>query len=214
MLGSKGDFVKIYLRKLFVAMVALFCVAGTAFGIELSATVPVSQTSDTAANAKINATNLARRQILYNVLSQYAQSAELNGLIYDTSSDELMNLISSTSVSNEQISSDTYSANITMVVDNMAAKKWLDRAEIQNWIPLEETSEKFMVLMVVPNGLADWAELKRITREGKVEIETQTISGNQILAKLPLNYQSKFMAAVREMGWKYTNNGGVLQVWK
>ena len=138
----------------------------------------------------------------------------MNGLIYDTSSDELMNLISSTSVSNEQISSDTYSANITMVVDNMAAKKWLDRAGIQNWIPLEETSEKFMVLMVVPNGLADWAELKRITREGKVEIETQTISGNQILAKLPLNYQSKFMAAVREMGWKYTNNGGVLQVWK
>ena len=72
----------------------------------------------------------------------------------------------------------------------------------------------FMVLIVVPNGLADWAELKRITREGKVEIETQTISGNQILAKLPLNYQSKFMAAIRENGWKYTNNGGVLQVWK
>ena len=88
----------------------------------------------------------------------------LEKLIYSiskaTSSDELMNLISSTSVSNEQISSDTYSANITMVVDNMAAKKWLDRAGIQNWIPLEETSEKFMVLMVVPNGLADWAELK------------------------------------------------------
>ena len=205
---------KICCKKLFVAVFALFCVATCAFGIELSATVPVNQTSDTAANAKINATNLARRQILYNVLSQYAQKEELNGLIYDTSSDELMNLISSTSVSNEQISSDTYSANITMVVDNMAAKKWLDRAGIQNWIPLEETSEKFMVLMVVPNGLADWAELKRITREGKVEIETQTISGNQILAKLPLNYQSKFMAAVREMGWKYTNNGGVLQVWK
>ena len=126
----------------------------------------------------------------------------------------MTDLISETSFDGAKISDSTYSANITMVVDNMAAKKWLDRAGIQNWIPLEETSEKFMVLMVVPNGLADWAELKRITREGKVEIETQTISGNQILAKLPLNYQSKFMAAVREMGWKYTNNGGVLQVWK
>ena len=205
---------KICYKKLFVAVFSLFCVTGFAFGVELSATVPVNQTSDTANNAKINATNLARRQILYNVLSQYAQREELNGLIYNTSSDELMNLIASTSVANEQISSDTYSANITMVIDNLAAKKWLDKAGIQNWIPLEETSEKFTVLMVVPNGLADWAELKRITREGKVEIETQTISGNQILAKLPLNYQSKFMAAIRENGWKYTNNGGVLQVWK
>ena len=195
-------------------MFALLCVAGGAFGFELSATVPVNQTSDTAANAKINATNLARRQILYNVLSQYAQKEALNGLIYDTASDELMNLISSTSVANEQISSDTYSANITMVVDNRAAKKWLDAAGIQNWVPLEEAKEMFMVLIVVPNGLADWAELKRITREGKTEIETQTIVGNQIVAKLPLNYQSRFMAAVREAGWKYTNNGGVLQVWK
>ena len=195
-------------------MSALFCGTLSAFGFELSATVPVNQTSDTAANAKIDATDLARRQILYNVLSQYAQQAELNGLIYNTPSDELTNLIASTSVANEQISSDTYSANITMVVDNYAVKKWLDNAGVQNWIPLEENKEKFMVLIVVPNGLSDWAELKRITREGKVEIETQTIVGNQIVAKLPLNYQSKFMASVRELGWKYTNNGGVLQVWK
>jgi len=125
-----------------------------------------------------------------------------------------MNLISSTSVANEQISSDTYSANITMVIDNRAAKKWLDAAGIQNWIPFEEAKEKFTALIVVPNGLADWAELKRIAREGKVEIETQTMVGNQIIAKLPLNYQSRFMAAVREAGWRYTNNGGVLQVWK
>lgn len=195
-------------------MFSLLCSAGTAFGFELSATVPVSQTSDTATNAKINATNLARRQILYNVLSQYTQHEELNGLIYNTQSDDLMNLISSTSVSNEQISSDTYSANITMVIDNRAAKKWLDAAGIQNWIPLEEAKEKFTVLIVVPNGLADWAELKRITREGKAEIETQTMVGNQIVAKMPLNYQSKFIAAVREAGWRYTNNGGMLQVWK
>ena len=195
-------------------MVACFCVVNGVSGLELSATVPVNQTSDTAANAKINATNLARRQILYNVLSQYAQKEELNGLIYNTQSDELMNLISSTSVANEQISSDTYSANITMVIDNRAAKKWLDAAGIQNWIPFEEAKEKFTALIVVPNGLADWAELKRIAREGKVEIETQTMVGNQIIAKLPLNYQSRFMAAVREAGWRYTNNGGVLQVWK
>ena len=200
-------------KNLFVA-IALLCATGGAFAVDLVATVPVNQTSDTAANAKINATNLARRQILYNVLSQYSQKEELNGLIYNTSSDELMNLIASTSVANEQISSDTYSANITMNIDGIAAKRWLDSNGIRNWIPLKDSVEKFTVLIVVPNGLADWAELKRITRAENVEIETQSMSGNQIIAKMPLNYRAKFTASVRELGWKYADNGGVLQVWK
>ena len=41
-----------------------------------------------------------------------------------------------------------------------------------------------------------------------------TIVGNQIVAKMPLNYRSKFTVGVREMGWKYADNGGVLQIWK
>ena len=203
------------MKKLFVVLVSLFCVVHASFGLELSATVPVNQTSDTAANAKINATNLARRQILYNVLSQYAQKEELNGLIYNTSSDELMNLISSTSVANEQISSDTYSANITMVIDNYAAKRWLDDKGIQNWVPLNNASaEKFTAFIVVQNGLVDWAELKRIARDGNVEIETQSMVGNQIVVKMPLDYRTRFTAAIRGAGWKYADNGGVLQVWK
>ena len=194
---------------------AVFCVAHASFGFELSATVPVNQTSDTAANAKINATNLARRQILYNTLSQYSQKEELNGLISKTSSDELMNLISSTSVANEQISSDTYSANITMVVDNYAAKRWLDEQGVQNWVPLNnESAEKFTAFMVLQNGLVDWADLKRIAREGNVEIETKSMVGNQIVAKMPLSFRTKFISAIRGVGWKYADNGGILQVWK
>ena len=68
---------KAYCKTLFGLVVTLFCVADVAFGFELTATVPVNQTSETAAKAKINATNLARRQILYNVLSPYAQKEEL-----------------------------------------------------------------------------------------------------------------------------------------
>jgi len=203
-----------FCKNLFVVALSLLCVTGIAYGFELSGTVPVNQTSETAANAKVKATDLALRQILYNVLSQYSQMEELNGLIYNTQTDELMNLISSTSVANEQISSDTYSANITMVIDNYAAKKWLDKAGVQNWIPLEESTEKFTLFIVVPNGLVDWAELKRLTRADNMDIETQTMAGTQIVARLPLSYKSKFMVAVRDYGWKYTDNGGILQVWK
>ena len=183
-------------------------------GFELKGTVPVNQTSDTAANAKVYATNLARRQILYNVLSQYSQPEALNTLLHDSSSEELMDIISSTSVANEQISSDSYSANITMIIDNDSAKKWLDSKGVQNWVPLKNSVEKFTAFIVVQNGLVDWAELKRIARAGNVEIETQTIVGNQVVVKMPLSYRARFTAAARSAGWKYTDNGGVLQLWK
>lgn len=203
-----------YYKNFFGAFFISICLTGGALAFELSGTVPVNQTSDTAADAKINATNLARRQILYNVLSQYAQKEALNGLIYNSSVEDLMNVVESTSVSNEQISTDSYSANITMVLDNMAAKQWLDSNGVQNWVPLKDSVEKFTALIVVQNGLVDWAELKRIARAGNVEIETQTIVGNQVVVKMPLNYRTKFTAAVRGAGWKYTDNGGILQVWK
>ena len=185
-----------------------------AFGAGLSGSVSVNQTSDTAAKAKINALNSARRQILTNVLSQYANKDSLNELMQKTSNDDLMNLILSSSVSNEQMSANGYSAKITMNIDNDAAKKWLNANEVQNWVPLMESDEKFSVLMTVPNGLQDWAELKRIVRADNIEIETQNLQGKQIIAKMPLSYRTKFTAAIRGAGWKYADKDGVLQIWK
>ena len=47
-----------------------------------------------------------------------------------------------------------------------------------------------------------------------IEIETKTISGNNIIAKLPVSYRTKFTIAVRDAGWKYSDNDGILQLWK
>lgn len=189
-------------------------VSSDAFGATLSGSVFVNQTSDTAANAKINALNSARRQILTNVLSQYSDKNSLVELVKETSSEDLMNLILSSSVANEQMSSNGYSANITMNIDNDAVKKWLNGKGVQNWVPLAESDEKFTVSIIVPNGVQDWAELKRIAREDNIEIETQNLKGNRIIAKLPLSYRAKFTAVVRGAGWKFADNDGVLQIWK
>lgn len=180
----------------------------------LSGTVSVNETKDTAAEAKTFALNNARRQILYNVLSQYSEKNALAELVKDASSDELTNLILSTVVSNEHIATNAYSANITMNIDNDAVKKWLNEHEIQNWVPLVESDEKFVASIVVLNGIVDWSEIKRVARELNIDIETQSMTGNQVVAKLPLNSRTKFTAAVRALGWKYADNGGVLQVWK
>ena len=189
-------------------------VASNSFGVGLIGEVSVNQTSDTAANAKTNAINSARRQILSNVLAQYSDKDSLIELIQNTSDEDLMNVISSTSVSNEQMSSTGYSANITMNLDNDAVKKWLNSNNVQNWVPLMESGERFTVVMIVSNGIQDWAELKRVARDDNIEIETQNITGKQVVAKMPLSYRTKFTAAVRDAGWKYTDNDGVLQIWK
>lgn len=204
-----------FLPKNLCVLICLFAgVVCDAYGAGLSGSVSVNQTSDTAANAKINALNSARRQILTNVLSQYANKESLAQLIKDTSSDDLMNLILSSSVSNEQMSANRYSAKITMNIDNDAAKKWLNLNDVQNWVPLTESDEKFTVSVVVSNGLQDWAELKRIVRADNMEVETQVLQGNQAIIKMPLSYRTKFTAAVRGAGWKYSDKDGTLQIWK
>ena len=156
-----------------ISFCSLVLTAQATFAVNMSGTVYVTQTSETAAEAKTDAMNYARRHILSTVLSYYTESGALYELLQNTSNAELVDLISSSSVANEKISADSYSANITMNVDNQAAKKWLVEHEIPNWIPNSETVEKFSMFIVVPNGLSDWAELKRIARESGADIETQ-----------------------------------------
>jgi len=206
--------VKTLYKSLWLIPFALTCMISDASSVELNGSVSVTQVSDTAAKAKVNAMNLARRQILFNVLSQYSNKDYLNDALQKSSDEDLMNLVVSTSVSNEQISSTGYSANVMMNLDNDAIKRWLNDNGVQNWVPLKQSDEKFTTFIVVQNGVADWAELKRIVRDDNIDIETQSIIGNQILAKMPLNYRSKFTINIRNAGWKYADNGGILQVWK
>ena len=180
----------------------------------LSGTVTVNQSSDTAAQAKNKAMSIAGRQVLLNVLSQYSDADALNNLIQNTSDDILLNFINSTSVSNEHISANAYSAKITVNLDNSAVKDWLVQNGVQNWIPVTESAERFTISVTVPNGISDWAELKRIARENNVELETQIIKGDNVIVKMPVSMRTKFTAAIRAAGWKYADNDGVLQIWK
>lgn len=205
---------KFWCKNLFVALFFVVGIIPMVNAVELSGNVAVNQVSDTAANAKSKAMNLARRQILFDVLSQYTQKDYLNEVLQNAADDELLDLVASTSVANEHISSNAYSANVTMNLDNDAVKNWLNNQGIQNWIPSKYSDEKFTAFIVAQNGLADWAELKRVARDDKIDIETQNITGNQIVAKIPVNYRSKFTVNIRKIGWKYTDNGGILQIWK
>lgn len=197
----------------FVLLIALFlpCVLSAA---DLQGFVIVNQTSDTAANAKAEAMNFARRQILSDVLLPYTDSQALRELLDGTRDADLVDFISSTSVSNEQISSNSYTANIMMLIDSGAVKNWLISNNVQNWVPTGDAVDKFSMFIVAPKGVFDWAELKKIARDAGVEIEPVVIVGNQIYAKMPANHRTRFTAGLPGMGWKYADNSGVLQIWK
>ncbi len=181
---------------------------------KLTGSLPVHQVSDTAADAKIKAVNSANRQILLNVLSKYSDVDALKELVNNTSDKDLLNFIDSSSVSNEQISATAYSAKITVNFDNVSVKNWLTQNNVQNWVPFAESAEKFVLSFKLQNGISDWAEIKRIARESDIELDTQSIAGNNVVAKMPVSGRTKFTIAVRDAGWKYSDKDGVLQVWK
>ena len=200
----------------FCSIFALFGVflSPTCFATTLSGKAVVNQTSDTASKAKTEAMNIARRQILLQVLSDYADVESLTSLMENVDDADLVPLISASSVSNEQMSVDSYSATITMNLDNDIVKQWLISNEIKNWVPGSETAAKYSLFIVVDNGLSDWAELKRLARETGTDIEIKTILGNQIFAQMPFSLRSNFTLAIRESDWKYSDKNGILQVWK
>ena len=197
---------------LFAFVVVAFSHIG--FAAPLSGMTVVNQTSETAAKAKSEAINVARRQILQDVLLGYADQDALSALLEKTEDAELVMLIAASSVANEQISADSYSATITMTLDNDVVKQWLVTNEVQNWVPNEENAEKHPLFIVVKNGIADWAELKRFAREIGTDIEIKTIIGNQIFAQIPFNMRKNFTTIIHEADWKYADKGGILQIWK
>ena len=114
---------KFCFKRFFVTVLLLGLCSADSFAVNLIGAASISQTSETAAKAKTEAMNIARRRILLDVLSNYSELDALTQLVNDTSDDDLVGFISATSVSNEQISSETYSATITMDIDNDAVKK-------------------------------------------------------------------------------------------
>ena len=171
-------------------------------------------TSDTASTAKNMAFNEARRQIITDVLKQYANVEQLDELIKNSSDAQLTELITSSSVDGEQQSDTTYSANITMTVNRDLARNWLTENNVQNWLTDGGTGDVFVVQAVMSDRLAGWMELRRIARAEGINLATQYINGNQITIEVPVANRAEFTIALREAGWQYADQNGVLHILK
>jgi hypothetical protein len=202
--------------KIFTVLSFLVCVADAARAQNLSSVASVNVTSDTAATAKNMALNEARRQIATEVLSQYSNPGQLADLMQDTQDSVLTNLISSTSIDGERLSATTYSANIKMTIDPVAAKKWLADNEIQNWLGLDDdaNADKSTAIISLSGGLRDWIELAQALRVEKLGLDVKRIYGGQVTAAFPATARTKLISAIQNAGWQYSSADGFMQIWK
>lgn len=177
--------------------------------------VTVNISSDTAVNAKNIAFDEARRQILSDSLRQYADVDTLTDAIKNADSADLANMVSASTIGDEQSSNTTYSARISISFDAAAVRGWLTDNQIQNWLP--DTSVQDSVAVIVnmsANRLSQWIELTDIARTEKIDIQPQKISGNVINLVIPVDKRGAFTIALRERGWKYADIDGALRIWK
>ena len=194
-------------------ILSLFAMSA-ASAADLHGNVSLNITSDTAAAAKNIAMVEARRQIVSDVLAQYSDRALLMDALGATGDEVLNSLIASTSIAGEQVSTTTYSANISMEIDAGAARSWLMENGIQNWLPNADGENRLVVLAEMSSPLVQWVELKDISRREKIDINVKNINGNQLMIDLPVTSRGAFTIALRENGWRYSNMDGALRVWK
>ncbi len=201
------------LNKLLLAM--LFAIAPFgAIAADLVGVASVNVTSDTAAAAKDMAFDEARRQIINDVLGQYSIPDLLADAVQNASSADLTNLIAASSISGEQQSETTYSADITMTIDRDAARAWMTENNVQNWLTDGKSGDRFVVQIVMSDKLAGWIELNNIVRAEGIEMDTKYINGNQVTVEIPVASRGAFTIAIGEAGWRYADQNGVLHILK
>ena len=202
------------MKRFFV--VAVLCgVPALCMAAGLTGTAHVNITSDTATTAKKMAFDEARRQIIVDVLSPYADSSALRGAVADEKNAVLTTLVESSGISGEKFSDTTYSANIKMTVNRVAAKNWLLGRDVQNSLSTEEeTGNKFTIIATLNDKFADWGQIRRAASGAGVDLETESINGNQIVFHAYAGKRGALTIALRENGWRYQDRDGLLHIFK
>ncbi|MDE6478250.1 MAG: hypothetical protein K2L94_03305, partial [Alphaproteobacteria bacterium] len=144
----------------------------------------------------------------------YSDTSQLDLLLKDAPDNDLTYLITSSSIDNEQQSATTYSANITMTLERVAAQNWLNDNGIPNWLGDSASADRTLVFVNLANGLGDWVNLQSIARNDGIEMYTRRISGPQVVVEIPASNRSAFTASVAAGGWRYADMDGTLRLWR
>ena len=205
-------------KLLYYGMCFVF-VTMAAMAVELTGTTHVNVTSDTATQAKNKAFNSARREVILRELRQYANPEQLEAALKNSSNEDLMNIISSSSLDSEKISDTSYSANISFVIDGDAAHSWMEKYSVQNWLPVTNAVVVQQVDVADVNAnllhpISDWISLNAIARSVNVDIATKKMIGSSVFFAVPNKDISKFIGVLKSGGWNVQQDSGAYKIWK
>ena len=201
-------------KNLLVGAVFAFLSTG-AWAAPLTATAHVNVTSDTAATAKNMAMDEARRQVIVEAPSPYADASALRAAVKSEKSAVLTTLIESSGISSEKQSDTTYSANITMTLDRNASRNWMVSHGVHNWLgDGDDAGNETWVVVSLNNKLSDWSRVRRAAANAGVDLNTKSISGNEITFRAPAARRGALTIALRDAGWRYQDKDGILYISK
>ena len=201
------------MKSYLIAVLSIFCIS-VAHAADLRASATVNITSDTAVAAKNIALSEARRQIINDVLGQYADVHALKSAVSGADDATLVTLIDGTEIDGEQTSDTMYAANITMSINDNAARQWLNEVGVQNWLIDGNNENRFVVTAELKNPVADWIALSSLARQENIDVVAKHIQGGNLTIEMPVSARGAFTIAVRENGWQYGDANGVLKIWK
>lgn len=205
-------------KKILFALCSLlfaFSVVSANAETNLSSSAFVNITSDTSSVAKKMAMDEARRQIIKYTVSKVIIDKDNFKILLDNAKDsDLTDLVSSVSIDNEKQSSTTYSANITMTLNNPIVKNWLDENNINNLLGAVniDNANRKSVVVNLSNGLSDWIELNNVLSQNNLDFVVNKISNGSVDATISGTERGDFKSAVQNAGWKYSENSGVIKI--
>ena len=203
--------------KFLFAFCCVFAVYASS-AVEITGTVPVNVTADTAAAAKARAFNSAQRDVIATELRPYANVEQLNAAIKQSSDDELSDIISSSSVAGERASDTTYTANISFVIDGDAAKSWMEKYSVVNSLPSSNATavvapENYVVAVAtLYNPIYDWAALNVVARTAGVDIATKNVIGSRVSFVVSDMDASKLSRTLRDNGWRVVRDASGIKI--
>lgn len=207
------------MNKILYAVIFCATAISAAVAIELTGSTSVNVTSDTATAAKQKAFSSAQREVIARELRNYAVPEQLEAAIKNSSDEELLNIISSSSVDSERVSDTTYSANISFVIDGDAARSFLEKYSVQNWLPTSAPAvvvpeNTVMMYAMLLQPMADWTALNAVSRAVSVDVATTRMVGNNVVFGVSDKDVAKFISALRMDGWNVSRLDAGYKIWK
>lgn len=211
------------MKRLFAlcSLLSALCAFGAAANAapNLAYTVAAEQTAETALAAKSSAMNNARRQAFNSILSRYSDRSIVERLSEDMTDAELLDFIGTTSIADEKTSATAYSANITITLDRAAAEKWLRVNNVPNYLAAaDDSGPRSQVFFHISGGLNQWVALAKDLRGSGVwsdlDLKVSSIWGQNVSATIAGGRRYAFVSAVRNLGWKVSEEDGIVRVSK